>query len=145
MKNTSKVLNVALVLFSVICWNNANAQGTLSDGSHWHWEKGTIVVETPQRPAGQTNVLNLTTPKLKVVRVGFVGTGGRGTGAVERWVNIPGVQIVAFCDHEKERAENCQQFLKKAHLPEAAIYYGDSGYVELCKRILLPTGFIMFP
>ena len=134
MKNTSKVLNVALVLFSVICWNNANAQGTLSDGSHWHWEKGTIVVETPQRPAGQTNVLNLTTPKLKVVRVGFVGTGGRGTGAVERWVNIPGVQIVAFCDHEKERAENCQQFLKKAHLPEAAIYYGDSGYVELCKR-----------
>ena len=134
MKSVKSILNVALVLFAEICWNNANAQGTLSDGSHWHWDKGTIVVETPQRPAGQTNVLNLTTPKLKVVRVGFVGTGMRGSGAVARWVNIPGVQIVAICDHEKDRAEYCQQFLKKAKLPEAAIYYGDSGYVELCKR-----------
>ena len=120
MKSVKSILNVALVLFAVICWNNANAQGALSDGSHWHWDKGTIVVETPQRPAGQTNVLNLTTPKLKVVRVGFVGTGMRGSGAVARWVNIPGVQIVAICDHEKDRAEYCQQFLKKAKLPEAA-------------------------
>lgn len=25
------------------------AQGTLSDGSKWHWEKGTIVIDAPAR------------------------------------------------------------------------------------------------
>lgn len=131
-----KRLKVCLLSLSLMVAGVATAfaQGTLSDGSKWHWNKGTIVVETPQRPAGQQSVLNLATPKLKVVRVGFVGLGMRGSGAVPRWTYIPGVQIVALCDHEKERAERCQQILKNAKMPEADIYYGDSGYVELCKR-----------
>ena len=110
------------------------AQGTLSDGSKWHWNKGTIEIETPQRPAGQQSALNLATPKLKVVRVGFVGLGMRGVPAVERWTHIPGVQIVALCDYNKASAEKCQEYLKKASMPEAAIYSGDTGYVDLCKR-----------
>ena len=106
------------------------AQGTLSDGSKWHWNKGTIEIETPQRPAGQQSALNLATPKLKVVRVGFVGLGMRGVPAVERWTHIPGVQIVALCDYNKASAEKCQEYLKKASMPEAAIYSGDTGYVQ---------------
>ena len=31
------------------------------------------------------------------IRVGFVGVGGRGTSAVNRIANIPGVKIVANC------------------------------------------------
>jgi hypothetical protein len=42
---------------------------------------GTIVTEVPQREAGQQDVLNLVTPKLKTVRVAFVGLGMRGPGA----------------------------------------------------------------
>ena len=35
----------------------------------WHWEKGTIVLNTPQRPAGQTDVRQLTsTPPSKYPR-----------------------------------------------------------------------------
>ncbi len=111
-----------------------SAQGTLSDGSKWHWNKGTIVIETPQRPAGQQHALSLTAPKLSVVRVGFVGLGMRGAPAVERWTHIPGVQIVALCDYNRKSAERCQEYLKKASMPEAAIYSGEDGYVELCKR-----------
>ncbi len=39
--------------------------------------KNIKVIETniPQRPAGQKDVLQLTTPKLQTVRVGFVGCG----------------------------------------------------------------------
>ena len=29
-----------------------NAQ-SLSPSTKWHWEKGTIVIDTPERPAGQ--------------------------------------------------------------------------------------------
>ena len=112
---------------------SADAQ-SLSPSTEWHWEKGTIVVNTPARPAGQESAIGLTVPKMKVVRVGFVGLGMRGPGAVQRFTHIPGVEIVALCDYEKERAEVCQKYLEEACLPQAAIYSGAKGYEELCKR-----------
>ena len=100
----------------------------------WHWEKGTIVINTPARPADQTDVIQLTAPKLETVRVAFVGLGMRGPGAVARFTHIPGVQIVALCDYEEERAERCQGYLRNAGLPPADIYSGENGYEEICKR-----------
>lgn len=107
---------------------------TNEHGTQWSWDKGTIVVKTPERPAGQTSAIGLTVPKMEVVRVGFVGLGMRGPGAVERFTYIPGVQIVALCDYEQERAEKCQKFLQKASMPKAAVYSGEKGYEQLCKR-----------
>ena len=52
-----------------------------------------IETPVPVRPAGQKDVVGLTTPKLDVVRVGFIGLGMRGPGAVERFTHIPGTQI----------------------------------------------------
>ena len=122
-------LTVALAAFTL----TVGAQ-SLSSGTTWHWDKGTIVVETPERPAGQQNVLGLAAPKLQTVRVGFVGLGMRGPGAVMRFCHIPGVEIVALCDYEQGRAEACQGFLRKAGLKPADIYFGEMGYEELCKR-----------
>ena len=95
---------------------------------------GMLVTDVPQRDAGQQSALNLVTPKIKVVRVAFVGLGMRGPGAVERWTHIPGIEIKALCDYEKSRAEGCQKLLKQASMPAADIYYGENGYKELCKR-----------
>lgn len=103
-------------------------------GTVWSWDNGTIVVESPERPAGQESALGMTAPKLEAVRVGFVGVGMRGVSAVERFTHIPGVEIVAICDYEKERAEACQKYLKRASMPKAAVYSGEKGYEELCKR-----------
>lgn len=111
-----------------------NGSGSLSPSTTWTWDKGTIVVNTPARPAGQKHVLGLTVPKMQGVRVAFVGLGMRGPSAVARFTHIPGVQIVALCDYEEQRAENCQDYLRKAGLPPAAIYSGADGYKELCKR-----------
>lgn len=61
-----------------------------------------IEVETPERPAGQQDVVGLTVPKMETVRVGFIGLGMRGISAVERWTHIPGVQINALCDLRPE-------------------------------------------
>lgn len=127
------VLGACMSLALLTVPSSASAQ-SLSPSTKWHWEKGTIVVDTPERPAGQTHVVGLTAPKMNVVRVAFVGLGMRGPGAVERFTYIPGVQIVALCDYEKERAEACQRFLRKASLPQAAIYSGEKGYEELCLR-----------
>lgn len=128
-----KILSMAFAAVVALSWQPAQAQ-SLSPSTKWHWEKGTIVVDTPQRPAGQKSVLGLTTEKMPVVRVAFVGLGMRGPGAVERFTYIPGTQIVALCDYEAKRAEACQRFLKKAGLPPADIYSGATGYEELCRR-----------
>ena len=123
------LLIVALTAISV----GVGAQ-SLSPSTKWHWDKGTIVVETPERPAGQEHVLGLTAPKMKTVRVAFVGLGMRGPGAVKRFCHIPGIEIVALCDYVKERAEACQADLRTAGLKPADIYSGEKGYEELCKR-----------
>lgn len=123
---------IASFLLMTLCAVTTQAQ----DAFNWPYkiENGTIVTEVPQRPAGQQNVLNLTTPKLKVVRVGFVGLGMRGPSAVERWTHINGTQVMALCDHEKDRAEACNEILHKAGLPAADVYYGEDGYKQLCER-----------
>ena len=133
MKGTIKILGMCLiVLMSSIPMSTVAQQQTAS--IPWSWENGTIVPQTPQRPAGQRSVIGLTVAPMEVVRVAFVGLGMRGPEAVSRWTNIPGTQIVALCDYEESRAIACQKILEKASMPKAAIYSGEKGYEELCKR-----------
>ncbi len=125
----------AFALAAVLCFGGQTAAAqSLSPSTKWHWDKGTIVVDTPQRPADQQHVLGLTAPKLQTVRVAFVGLGMRGPGAVNRFAHIPGVQIVALCDYEAKRAEACQSYLRKQGLAPATVYSGENGYKELCQR-----------
>ena len=94
-----------------------------------------IQVETPARPAGQEDVIQLVAPKLDTVRVGFIGLGMRGPGAVQRFAYITGTKIVALCDLQPERVENSQKILKNAGLPEAASYSGsEDAWKQLCER-----------
>ncbi|HJG76519.1 Gfo/Idh/MocA family oxidoreductase [Phocaeicola barnesiae] len=134
MKNLSNLFLGAFACIALTITPVSTQAQSLSPSTKWHWDKGTIVVDTPERPAGQEHVLGLTVPKMNVVRVGFVGLGMRGPGAVERFTYIPGVDIVALCDYEQERAENCQKFLRKASLPKADVYSGAEGYKALCER-----------
>ena len=134
MKKIGTLLLAMCLALGACSTQSTSTVQTNDKGTQWEWKNGTIVVKTPERPAGQQSVLGLTTPKMEVVRVGFVGLGMRGPGAVARFTYIPGTQIVALCDYEQKRAEACQQILKKASLPKAAIYSGANGYEELCKR-----------
>jgi predicted dehydrogenase len=98
-------------------------------------KSGIIEVDVPVRPAGQEHVLGLTTEPLDTVRVGFVGLGMRGPGAVYRFTHIPGAKIVALCDVEADRVASAQEILKEAGLPEAASYSGSTeAYKEMCER-----------
>ena len=59
---------------------------------------GVIVFDVPARAEGQHSVLRLTVDPIPVVRVGFIGLGMRGPGAVERFTHLDGVEIKALCD-----------------------------------------------
>ena len=128
-----KLIGLAFAAFLSFGSLTANAQ-SLSPNTKWHWNKGKIVIETPERPAGQKDVLGLALPKMKTVRIGLVGLGMRGPGAVENFSLIPGVEVVALCDFVKVRAEKQNERLRKNGLAPAAVYYGEKGYEELCKR-----------
>lgn len=128
-----KLFSLAFAAMLSLGFQSANAQ-SLSPTTKWHWNKGKIVIETPQRPKGQKDVLDLALPKKKVVRIGLVGLGMRGPGAVENFSLIPGVQVVALCDYEEKRAVKQNERLRKNGLAPAAVYYGEKGYEALCKR-----------
>lgn len=128
-----KLFSLAFAAMLSLGFQSANAQ-SLSPTTMWHWNKGKIVIETPQRPEGQKDVIGLALPKKKVVRIGLVGLGMRGPGAVENFSLIPGVQVVALCDYEEKRAVKQNERLRKNGLAPAAVYYGEKGYEALCKR-----------
>lgn len=107
---------------------------SLSPSTTTHWDKGTLVIDTPERPVGQQHVLGLTAPKMETVRVAFVGLGMRGPGAVNRFAHIPGVEVVALCDYDSTAAERPQKYLRKAGLKPADVYFGENGYKEICTR-----------
>lgn len=94
-----------------------------------------IEVAVPERPAGQTDVLQLTAPRLDVVRVGFVGLGMRGPGAVERFTHIEGTEIVALCDVEPERVQAAAKIVTDAGYKAPAMYSGsETEWKKLCDR-----------
>ena len=97
----------------------------------------TKMIETavPERPAGQSDVLQLTAPPMDTVRVGFIGLGMRGPGAVERFAQIEGTAIKGLCDVEADRVEACQELLEKLGRPRATGYSGSTeAYKEMCER-----------
>ena len=97
--------------------------------------KGTITFKTPKRPAGQQDMIGFAAAPIEKVRVGFIGLGMRGPGAVKRWSLIEGTQIVALCDLRPERIEKAQQYLDRASRPRAEAYTGsEDAWRKLCPR-----------
>lgn len=121
----------------------ACAGGCASEG--WRTVDGVIVFDTPAREAGQQSVLRLQTEPLEIVRVGFIGLGMRGPGAVERFTYLDGVEIKALCDLLPERVERSQEILARRGFPAAATYSGEEGWRALCERDDIDLVYICTP
>lgn len=93
-----------------------------------------IKTKVPNRPKGATDMINFRAEALDTVRVGFIGMGMRGPGAVYRWANIPGTSIKAICDKHPERLSKPQKYLADANRPAATEYSGEEGWKQLCER-----------
>lgn len=94
-----------------------------------------ISTKVPQRPAGQTDMVNFAAEPIKNVRVGFIGLGMRGPDAVKRFTHIPGTEVIALCDIEPDRVAKTQKYLTDANKPKAAEYYGsEDAWKQLCDR-----------
>lgn len=79
------------------------------------------------------NMCGFAAPKLSTVRVGVVGLGQRGPGAVDRLSYIEGVEVKALCDKYSDRVDKAQNILTKKGLPAAKAYSGEEGWKALCE------------
>ena len=108
-------------------------------------KKGVAVFKEPKRAPGQQSMLGFAAEPIKTVRVGFIGLGMRGPGAVERFAHIENVEIKALCDLLPERITSAQQILAKTGLPKAAEYSGEEGWKAMCDRDDLDLVYIVTP
>lgn len=94
----------------------------------------------------QFNMCGYSAPKLDKVRVGFIGLGMRGPGAVQRFSRIEGVEIGALCDKHEDRVAKVQQSLLRQGLPEAKSYAGsDDAWKALCESPDIDLVYICTP
>jgi predicted dehydrogenase len=92
------------------------------------------------------NMSGYASPKLDKVRIGFIGLGNRGPGAVKRMSFIENVEIVALCDQYPERVDKCQKILTDKGLPEATGYSGSKEiWKEMCERTDIDLVYICTP
>ena len=80
------------------------------------------------------DAIELKCDPIETVRIGFIGLGMRGTGAIARYTQIDHVEIVAICDLVQENIDKCQKILTKNGLPKAAAYSGENDWKKICER-----------
>jgi len=73
----------------------------------------------------QFNMSGYAAPPIPVVRVGFIGLGDRGSGAVQRLSYIEGVEIKALADLRPVATEGSQKYLARIGRPAAQEFSGD--------------------
>src|SRR5690606_5629124 len=91
------------------------------------------------------NMSGYAAPKIDVVRIGFVGLGSRGPGAVNRISKIENVEIKALCDLLPEQVDKVKKSLKDTpHQPDN--YSGNTfAWKEMCDRDDIDVVFIASP
>ena len=92
------------------------------------------------------NMSGFRAAKIPTVRIGFVGLGMRGPGAVQRIMHIEGVEIAAICDKRPGCTEKVQKMLADSGFPQPAVYTGsEDAWKEMCQRDDLDLIYIATP
>jgi hypothetical protein len=85
-----------------------------------------MILESVRKNHSQKfNMSGYAAPALPTVRVGVIGLGDRGSGAVERLSYIEGVEIRALGDLRKAAVMGSQKYLKSIGRPAALEFFGD--------------------
>jgi hypothetical protein len=91
------------------------------------------------------NMSGYAAPALDEVRIGIVGIGSRGSGAVRRLSRIEGTRIAALCDLVPENVESAITGLEGTqHSPEAYTD-GEEDWKRMCEREDLDLIYICTP
>ncbi|MGO3156429.1 MAG: Gfo/Idh/MocA family protein [Mesonia sp.] len=124
--------------------SGALASGSLltSCGSEERFAK--IKAAANHQPEMHFNMSGYAAPALDTVRIGIVGIGDRGAGAVERMTFIDGVEITALCDKRQAAVDGGQKILQEAGLPKAAEFTNsETAFKEMCQSDLVDLVYVV--
>ena len=94
----------------------------------------TIKTKVPARPAGAASMLGFAAEAIDTVHIGFIGLGMRGSGAITRYLAMPGAVISALCDLVPENVEAARARVVEAGFTEPGLYTDGEGWKEVCRR-----------
>lgn len=80
------------------------------------------------------SVMGLACEPLGTVRIGLIGIGMRGSGAVERLMQIEGVELKVFCDLVPENVKKANKVLTKAGIKTAEEFTAEGDWKKICER-----------
>ena len=103
------------------------------------------VFRSAQQRGKHFNMSGYAAPKIETVRIGFVGLGNRGPGAVNRMSKIDGVQIAALCDVRPERAEKVRTSLQGTKHNPKLYTAGENDWKKMCESKDLDLIYIATP
>src|SRR5689334_13399338 len=63
---------------------------------------------------GQGSVIGMKFPPREIVRLAFIGVGGRGSNLLENVLAIENVQVTGICDVAKDKVLKAQSMAEKA-------------------------------
>ncbi|MCB0647100.1 MAG: Gfo/Idh/MocA family oxidoreductase [Saprospiraceae bacterium] len=80
------------------------------------------------------NMSGFAAPKLGTVRIGIIGLGMRGPGAVERMKYIEGVSINGLCDLKKEKTESALKILEGTQHKPSLYHSSEESWKKMADR-----------
>jgi hypothetical protein len=121
-------------------------KGALAVGAGLALHQAIAKAEEPIGVAKPGNVAGLTAPPVNVVRAGFVGVGGRGTGDMIEFLKCDGVEVNAVCDIVPAKVDCAAGIVeKKQHRKPVGYSSGPEDFKRLCQRDDIDSVFICTP
>ena len=90
------------------------------------------------------NLSGYAAPKIDTVRIGYIGLGNRGSGAIQRIQKLENVEVKALCDIRTANAEAARNTFKGDVKPQ--VYSGSAdAWKKLCEREDIDLVYICTP
>ena len=114
---------ILVLILAAAALLSANSCCNCGDEYGYVIKDGVAVYNTPERPADQVSMIGFAAEPIEKVRVGFIGLGDRGDGAVNRFTYIDGVEIVALCDVDQKHLDSAFDAAKQKWGDELKTYH----------------------
>ena len=113
--------------------------------SQYSIEGHIIRFPVPPAPENRRSMLGFACDPIPHVRVGLIGLGMRGPGAVDRFLELEDASIVAICDLYPAPVEEARKRLVEGGAPEPKLFIGPDGYKRLCEEEGIDLVYVAVP
>lgn len=91
------------------------------------------------------NMSGYAAPKIDTVRIGYIGLGNRGAGAIKRIIHLENVKVKALCDVRSQQLAEAAKVFENTHHKPQLYADGPQDWKKLCERDDIDLVYICTP